>query len=34
MSQWAANLMASQGRNAANIINYFFSGVRITKMWP
>jgi len=33
MSQWGAYSMAKNGKKAEDIINYFFKGVDIVKMW-
>lgn len=34
MSQWGAKALADQGKDARQIINYFYKGVRIAKLWP
>jgi stage II sporulation protein D len=33
MSQWGAKALASQGKNAEQIIKYFFKDVQIKKEW-
>ncbi len=33
LSQWGARAMAEQGKDAREIINYFYSGVRLAKLW-
>lgn len=33
MSQWGAYSMAASGKTAADIINYYFKGVKLTKRW-
>ncbi|GAW92241.1 sporulation protein and related proteins [Calderihabitans maritimus] len=33
MSQWGARALAEKGKNAQEIINYFFKGVEIKKVW-
>jgi len=33
MSQWGARGMAQAGKTAQDIINYFFSGVKLAKLW-
>lgn len=33
MSQWGAYFMAKEGKKAEDIINYYFQGVDIVKMW-
>jgi stage II sporulation protein D len=33
MSQWGAKTLADQGKSAAEIINYYFKGVSIHKIW-
>jgi stage II sporulation protein D len=34
MSQWGAYNMAKQGKKARDIIQHYFNGVQIVKMWP
>lgn len=33
MSQWGAWLLAQRGKNALDIVNYYFKNVRVDKMW-
>lgn len=34
LAQWAAKAMAEEGRTAWEIIQYFYRGVRLAKLWP
>lgn len=34
LPQWAAKLMAEQGRSATDIVKYFYRGVSVAKLWP
>lgn len=33
MSQWGAYQMAKEGKSAEDIINHYFKGVEIVKLW-
>jgi stage II sporulation protein D len=33
MSQWGAYQMAKEGKRAKDILNYYFKGINIVKIW-